>query len=401
MALSIDIHYIGSRIHADDIEQVMNRQRVLYLTASAGTYGAENALFDLIRSFSKDIEPIVLVPEPGPLVDSLTGLGIQCRIVPFTILDRKYFHPFRILVYKASAVLSTLRLLKVFRQLKPALIHTNNVLILPGAFAAKMLGVPHVWHIREVIEGHHIHPFLWKIWRWIILKFSARVICISSAVRQQFGDERKAVVIHDGIDTQLFQPQRTSRPKKVTTFGIIGRLEHRRKGQDAFIEAARIALESRKDLQFVIVGHEREEIPDQEQSLHETIRLHGLTEKIEFRGLVPHEQMPEVMKALDVLVLCSKQPEGLGIVLLEAMACRKAVIAFAEGGPLDIIKDRVNGLLVPAQNTRGLAEAMLELAGNARLRRSLGVEGRKTVESSFRNELTAIEIERVYKQIRK
>ncbi|TSA15785.1 glycosyltransferase, partial [bacterium] len=129
--------------------------------------------------------------------------------------------------------------------------------------------------------------------------------------------------------------------------------------------------------------------------------LHGLTEKIEFRGLVPHEQMPEVMKALDVLVLCSKQPEGLGIVLLEAMACRKAVIAFAEGGPLDIIKDRVNGLLVPAQNTRGLAEAMLELAGNARLRRSLGVEGRKTVESSFRNELTAIEIERVYKQIRK
>ena len=175
----------------------MKRSRVIFLTAAASGYGAENALLDLIRPLPKEIEPIVLVPEPGPLVDSLTGLGIQCRIVPFTILDRKYFHPFRILVYKASALLSTLRLLKVFRQLKPALIHTNNVLILPGAIAAKMLGIPHVWHIREVIEGHHIHPLLWNIWRWIILSFSSRVICISSAVRQQFGDERKGIAVRE------------------------------------------------------------------------------------------------------------------------------------------------------------------------------------------------------------
>ena len=379
----------------------MKRSSVIFLTAAASGYGAENALFDLIRSFSKDIEPIVLVPEPGPLVDSLTGLGIQYKIVPFTILDRKYFHPLRILVYKASALMSTLRLIKVFRQLKPVLIHTNNVLILPGAFAAKMFGIPHVWHIREVIEGHHIHPLLWKIWRWIILTFSARVICISSAVQKQFGDNKKTVVIHDGIDTQLFRPQRVSRPKKVITIGIVGRLEHRRKGQDTFIEAARIALESRKDLLFVIVGHEREDIADRERSLHETVQRHGLTKKIEFRGLVPREQMVRVMQELDVLVLCSKQPEGLGIVLLEAMACGKAVISFAEGGPLDVIKDHVNGLLVPPQNVQKLAEAILEVAENHKLRKSLGVEGGKTVERSFRSEMMAKEIERVYSQIRK
>jgi glycosyltransferase involved in cell wall biosynthesis len=264
-----------------------------------------------------------------------------------------------------------------------------------------MFDIPHVWHIREVIEGHHIHPLLWKIWRWIILTFSARVICISSAVQKQFGDNKKTVVIHDGIDTQLFRPQRVSRPKKVITIGIVGRLEHRRKGQDTFIEAARIALESRKDLLFVIVGHEREDIADRERSLHETVQRHGLTKKIEFRGLVPREQMVRVMQELDVLVLCSKQPEGLGIVLLEAMACGKAVISFAEGGPLDVIKDHVNGLLVPPQNVQKLAEAILEVAENHKLRKSLGVEGGKTVERSFRSEMMAKEIERVYSQIRK
>ena len=101
-------------------------------------------------------------------------------------------------------------------------------------------------------------------------------------------------------------------------------------------------------------------------------------------GLIPRGQMAEARQELDVHVLSSKQPEGLGIVLLEAIACGKAVIAFAV-----------------AQDTRGLAEAMLELAGNARLRKSLGVEGRKTVESSFRSEMTAREIEKVYRQIRK
>lgn len=109
--------------------------------------------------------------------------------------------------------------------------------------------------------------------------------------------------------------------------------------------------------------------------------------------------MQKLMQALDVLVLCSKQPEGLGVVLLEAMACEKVVISFAEGGPLDVIVDHVNGLLVPPHNVQKLAEAILEVAENHKLRKSLGIEGRRTVESSFRNEMTAEEIERVYKQV--
>ncbi len=379
----------------------MRRTRVVFIASAASAYGGENALFETIKCFPPDIEPIVVAPESGDLLISLDRLGVKTIVLPFAVLDRRYFHPLRIVSYIVSAIVSVFRLVSLFRRIKPDVVHTNNVLVLPGAVAARMLGIPHVWHVREMIEHHHLPSLLWKIWRRIILTFSARVICISSAVREQFGEEWKAVVIHDGIDTQLFQPASGRRPRKKTTVGIVGRLEHRRKGQDTFIEAARIALESRKSLRFVIVGNEREEMAEDEQVLHDTVRRLGLTEKIEFRGAVPREKMPELMRELDVLVLCSKQPEGLGIVLLEAMACGKAVISFAEGGPLDVVKDHVNGLLVPAQNTRGLAEAIVELAVNAKLRASLGAEGRKTVVSSFRNEMTARGIDQVYKQIRK
>lgn len=377
----------------------MRKTRVVFVTSAANTYGGENALFELIRGLEPDFEPVVVAPEPGELLQNLGKLNVKSYVVPFAVLERRYFHPLLIFSYLFAAIVSLFRLLHLFRGIKPDIVHTNNVLVLPGAIAAGIMGIPHVWHVREIIEKHHISPFLWRIWRWIILTFSSSVVCISSAVRHQFGDERKAVVIHDGIDTTQFSPQGPGKTKKAITFGIVGRLEHRRKGQDTFIEAARIALESRDDLHFVIIGSEREEIADRERSLRETVEHHGLSKKIEFRGQISRQGMEEAMQGLDVLVLCSKQPEGLGIVLLEAMACGKAVISYAEGGPLDIIKDHMNGILVPQGDVAKLAKAMLELAENPRLRKSLGVEGRKTVESTFRSEMTAREVGNVYRQV--
>jgi glycosyltransferase involved in cell wall biosynthesis len=382
----------------------MKRKRVVFVVPTANTYGGENALLDLLLKLSPDIEPVVVAPSDGPLVRALTDAGIQTRVQRFAILDRRYFHPLRIFVYLGSAFISFFRLLGLFRALRPDIVHTNNVLILPAALASRALRIPHVWHVREIIQSYHINPLLWRIWRGIILGFSIRVICISTAVQKQFGDSKKVTVIHDGVDPDLFhplrkKPSRSTHTKKVVRVGIVGRLEHRRKGQDLFIEAARIALKSREDLHFIIAGHEREGREEKERRLHEMVKEYGLQQKIEFRGFVPRERMPELMNELDVLVLSSKQPEGLGIVLLEAMACGKAVIAFSEGGPLDIIEDHENGLLVPPGDVPTLARAMLELADNPKLRKDLGTKGRKTVESFFRSELTAKKVSELYDEI--
>ena len=379
----------------------MKKTKIVFLTSTASGYGGENALFDAIRKLPTEFEPIVVVPEQGPLLDALNNQGTRTRVIPFAVLHRMYFHPLRIFLYLGFALASFFRLRSLFKSLRPQIIHTNNLLVLPGAFAARVLGIPHVWHVREIIEGHHIHPYLWRMWRWIVLTFSTKVICISTAVQQQFGHSDKTIVIHDGVDTSVFRPKRSAskqdaRRKRSLVIGTVGRVEHRRKGQDIFIEAARVALKTRKDLRFVIVGHEREEFGERERALHQMVKRYGLTEKIEFRGFVPREKMVDVMNELDVLVLCSKQPEGLGLVLLEAMACGKPVIAPAEGGPLDIIENGSNGILIPARDPERLAEAILYLADHPDQRKKLGKSGRKRVESAFRIEDTASKLASLY-----
>jgi len=378
-------------------------RNIALIASSATLYGAERALLDSVRKFSHEYHFVVVVPETGDLVDQLNRAGATAHLIRFPILDRKYFHPLRILAYLASGFVGWFRLIQFLRKARPDIVHSNNVLILPGALAARVLKIPHVWHVREIIEGHHIHPLLWKLWRWIILTFSDRVICISKAVSAQFGENRKVVIVHDGADTARFRPAKSrtasSREDKSITFGIVGRLEHRRKGQDLFIEAANNALKKRPDLEFIIVGHEREGMEKEEQKLHELVASYGLEKKIHFRGFVAPGQMPSAMNELDVLVLCSKQPEGLAIVLLEAMASGKAVVSFAEGGPLDILEDGINGLLVPPRDIEKLADAMVKLASDGKLRARLGTAGRKTVDERFRSEMTASRIESVYKTV--
>jgi glycosyltransferase involved in cell wall biosynthesis len=129
------------------------------------------------------------------------------------------------------------------------------------------------------------------------------------------------------------------------------------------------------------------------------VKDYGLEKIVEFRGSVVPEKMPPLMNEIDIHVVCSKQPEGLSIVLLEAMACGKAVISFAEGGPLDILVNGVNGLLVSPRDTQKLAEAIVALANDSKLRSTLGAEARRTVVGRFRAEKTAGRVEEIYRKI--
>ena len=366
----------------------MKKSKVLYLTATASGYGGENSLYDLVTRLPDRFKPIVLVPEPGPLLDNLRKAGVTVDVVPYAVLHRHYFHPMRIVRYLVFAIVSVVRLIKIFRKIKPRIVHTNNVLVLPGAFAAKLLGIPHCWHVREIIQTYHIHDTLWRIWRWIILTMSSKVICVSRAVQSQFGLSNKTTVIHDGVDILLFSPAGTgkttkSRVHREPAVGIVGRVDHRRKGQDLFIEAADIVLKKYHRVRFVVVGDERPELKEPEKRLHDLVRMYGIEKNILFTGHVPRERIVDVLNDLDIVVLCSKKPEGLGIVLLEAMACGKSVIAPREGGPLDILEGDKCGVLIEPRSPERLAEAILSLLRDRKSRARIGIAARQRVEKMF------------------
>ena len=102
------------------------------------------------------------------------------------------------------------------------------------------------------------------------------------------------------------------------------------------------------------------------------------------------------MAALDILVLPSIRPEPFGMVILEAMASAKPVIATAHGGPLETVIAGETGALVPPDDPPALAQAMTDLASSAEKRREWGAKGRAHVVRSFSFEYHVAAFETIY-----
>jgi hypothetical protein len=136
--------------------------------------------------------------------------------------------------------------------------------------------------------------------------------------------------------------------------GIVGRLQ-RWKGMHVFVEALAIARRTRPDVRGVIVGGPHETEPAYGDELRDQARRLGIESAITFAGF--QSNAAEWMQAMDVVVHASDH-EPFGIVVVEAMALGKPVVAGAAGGPSEIITDGVNGLLSPYGDANALASAI-------------------------------------------
>ncbi len=163
-------------------------------------------------------------------------------------------------------------------------------------------------------------------------------------------------------------------------FGIFGRLQ-RWKGQDVFIEAARrVAKEPRA--RFAVVGGAVFGLePEYERLLHQAAGEAGLGSRIVFTG--HRTDVARLMAACDVVCHATRVPEPFGMVIVEAMAQRRPVVATRGGGPSEIVVDGVTGLLVAPDDSRGMADAMLRLASDATFRQGAGEAGLRRARDKF------------------
>ena len=120
----------------------------------------------------------------------------------------------------------------------------------------------------------------------------------------------------------------------------------------------------------------------------------GITDRVQLLGF--QQETLRIIAAMDALVLPATRPEGLGGVLLEAMAVGVPVIATRLGGPLEIIEDRVSGLLVEPRQPAQLAHALAELLDDPQLGQAIGGAGRQVVEQRFDAARTTAQIQQIY-----
>ncbi|MDY9922724.1 glycosyltransferase family 4 protein [Methanobacterium sp.] len=269
---------------------------------------------------------------------------------------------------------------------------------LGAIFLKKIYGIPYI----NTIHGEEVHlskrfHMLFAL-RWLVNN-SSKTITNSSATRKfclEAGlDEEKIDVIPFGVDTDFFRPLDVYKDENIFQILSVGYLIER-KGFEYLIRAMPDVLKEHKNARLKIVGS-----GPLESKLKELIYELDLGDEVEIVKNVSDEELLMIYNSSDLFVLPSivdsqGNTEGLGVVLLEAMACGLPVIGSKVGGIVDIIQDGKTGILVPEKNVLRLSEVILNLIEN-NLRQKLAANGHEMVKYKFSWNSIAERYLKVYK----
>ncbi len=209
-------------------------------------------------------------------------------------------------------------------------------------------------------------------------------------------DEAKVRIVPNGVDPEKFRPFEDQAAVK-RQFGLgnepcvlfVGSLIPR-KGLPFLVEAAKKIVKEYRETKFIIVG----EGPLRNQLLRK-LEAANLSGNFSFLGNVKEDMLPAVYNCADVFALPSIQ-EGQGIVLLEAQASAKPVVAFDVGGVNEALLNGETGLLVKRGSTDKFADAIMKLLSDAALREKMGADGRRFVAENFTWDICAQKMLNVY-----
>lgn len=341
--------------------------------------GAEVQLLALVDALAKrpDLDLSVVLFNEGRLASNLRMIGVPVTVFPET-------------KQRALTVLGGLT--RYCRAGKFDLLHTHkykdNIL---GTIAAARCGISHVVRtvhgLTEPFRGiQSIRMGLYELGEDMAIKLRVdRLIAVSSQIEQvlsrRYGPG-KIVQIHNGIRIDqtrgIKTPQETRQLLGIDPshrlIGTVGRLTAV-KGHEHFLVAAQRLLQCRRDLHFVIVGD-----GPLLNSLKDKAGDLCIADHVAFLG--HRDDTYDLMSAMDVFVLPSLH-EGIPMVILEAMALARPVVASRVGGIPEVITDTEHGLLVSPADPDELAEGCRRFLEDGGLAERCGKAGRLRVQQDF------------------
>ncbi len=185
-------------------------------------------------------------------------------------------------------------------------------------------------------------------------------------------------IIPNGIDIERFTPDGPKREEFIDSrlnILFVGRLE-RRKGLGHLLSACARVKRSFPNFRLIVVGPGTVLRFKYERSIKDM----GLADNVVFVGFVPSTELPSYYRSADIFCAPATGGESFGIVLLEAMACGKPVVATNIGGYASVLAHGEEGLLVPPRDEESLARALLSLLENKALRQQMGAKGKIKAE---------------------
>jgi glycosyltransferase involved in cell wall biosynthesis len=298
------------------------------------------------------------------------------------------------------------RLARVIRDLAPDIIHAHDPHGVAMASMALSVGAASRWRARRrapaLVAARRVdfHLKANSFSRWKYRQVDC-FITASRAIREMLiGDgipAERVVSVHEGIDVGRIDAVQAVNvhealwlPHGAPLVGNVAALVPH-KGQRYLIEAAHLVVQKIPDTRFVILGE-----GELREHLEHLVREHHLSKHVLLPGF--RTDVIGCIKGFDLFAM-SSVTEGLGTSLLDAMACRKAIVGTRAGGIPEVVDDGRSGFLVKPRDASGLADAIIRVLQDAALRARMADAGYARVSERFTVERMVAETAAVYARL--
>jgi glycosyltransferase involved in cell wall biosynthesis len=382
--------------------------RIVHLSSSGQVGGVERVLLDLlagVRAQEPGWSLHVVAPEEGPLAREARALGACAEVLPFPeslerLGDASVEGPARRVALGLKTLAASVpaaryrsRLRRALKGLAPDVIHSHGLKTHVLSATAAPRGAALVWHVHDYVRPR---PVMSRLLRLLARRASGAVAnsrSVAEDVAAVCGALPFVRTIYNGVDLRRFAPEGRAldldraaglapAPPGTVRVGLVATLA-RWKGHRTFLEALARLPESAGVRGYVVGAalYRTDGSQCDPAELRRTARALGLEGRVGFPGFV--EDAAEAMRALDVVTHCSTEPEPFGLVIAEAMACGRALVASRAGGAAELVRQGADALTHAPGDAAELAARILELASDADRRARLGRAARLSAEQRF------------------
>ena len=363
--------------------------KILHLTTHLNIGGISNYLAMTGSRLIRMGHPVVVVSSGGNFKTILEKKGIRC--LDFPIRTKNEFHP--------KLFFALPKIIRVVKEEKFDLIHAHTrVTQVLGSLVSKFTGVPLVTTCHGFFKAR-LSRRLFVCWGKITIAISSLV---AEDLEKSHNVKRSNIrIVQNAIDIEDFElrlheknptalREKWGIPEGMNVVTSISRLVED-KGHDYLIQALSDLKKKKEDFYLLIVGDGREK-----KKLEKLIRKSGL--KNQARIIDAQADVTSVLCVTDIFVHPATYREGFGLVLVEAMVAKKPLVATNIPAINSFLRNHVNGFLVEPKNRKELAEAILFIAANPGITRSIVENAYQSATELYSMDRMVNELETVYEE---
>lgn len=350
--------------------------------------GAQETVIETCAFINQDrfATQIIAGPQTGPegeLITEVQKKGIPLTIIPEIVRE----------VNPVKDLIATFKLVNIFRRERPHIVHTHSSKTgIIGRWAARIARVPVIVH---TVHGWAHHPYqkafirgMYIFLERIAAPFTDRLIAVSTlnvekGLKDHIGTRDSYVVIHSCINIEQFSRTSTDSASLKRSLGLNGngpvvgtvsRLSQQKNPLD-FVRMAALVKKKIPEAQFLFVGDGP--LRSETEAL---IRELNLQKYLVLAGL--RKDVPELLRCMDIFTLTSLW-EGLPRVIPQAMVAGLPVVANNIDGNAEIIQDGSNGFLIAPGDAAGMADKVVQLLKDQKLKKEISAKGHETALQEF------------------